>query len=172
MIKVEECNECGFKFHDIGKFPARLRVKRHKKTKHTITCEICEKKFVSTSHRAVHKYLTHNVKCTYCEKVCEGHCSRLFSIETEKAGGKRMEMTKKELRNMIDHSENVIMKLFSSTSNRQVEILEECAWYIDVEFINCNSTNWAMLLYFPSPEVSIKDKTECNLGGLKAQELL
>ena len=76
-----------------------------------------------------------------------------------------MEMTKKGLIDMIDHSENVIMKLFSSTSNRQVEILEECAWYIDVGFINCNSTNWAMLLYFPSPEVSMEDKPS-SPGGM------
>ena len=112
MMKVEKCNECNFKFHDIGKFPARLRAKRHKKIEHTIICEICENKFVSTTHRAVHKYLSHDIKCTNCEKVCEGHCSRLFSIETEKAGGERMEMTKKGLTDMIDHSENVIMKLF------------------------------------------------------------
>ena len=124
-MKVEECNECSFKFHDIGKFPARLRSKSQKKTKHTIICEICEKKFLSTSHRAVHKYLSHNIKCTYCEKVCGGHCSRHFSIETEKVGGKRMEMTKQGLTDMIGRSEDVIKKLFSSTSDRQVEILEE-----------------------------------------------
>ena len=66
-----------------------------------------------------------------------------------------MEMTKQGLTDMIGRSEDVIKKLFSSTSDRQVKILEECAWYIDVGFINCNSPNWAMLLYYPSPEISM-----------------
>lgn len=139
-MKVQKCNECNFKFHDIGKFPARIRAKLHKKIEHTIICEICENKFVSTTHRGVHKYLSHDIKCTNCGKVCEGHCSRLFSIETEKAGGEKMEMANKELRNTIEFSEKVIMDFFSSASRRQVEILEECAWYINVGYINCNST--------------------------------
>ena len=148
MTKIEECKKCEFKFHDIGELSARVRMRRHMRTLHTIPCEKCEKTFVSVSHKAVHKYLSHDIKCTNCEKVCEGHCSRLFSIETEKAGGEKMEMANKELRNTIEFLEKVIMKFFSSASKRQVEILEECAWYIDVGFINCNSTNWAMLLYF------------------------
>ena len=170
MIKVEECKECAFKFHDIGELSARIRVKRHMRTKHTIPCEICEKNFVSASHKAVHKYLSHNLKCTYCEKVCEGYCSRHFSIETEKVGGKRMEMTKQGLTDLIGRSEDVIKKLFSSINASQVKILEQCAWYIDVGFINCNSTNWAMLLYYPSPVVTMMEMNEfthwCVYQGL------
>ena len=61
---------------------------------------------------------------------------------------------------MIEVSEKVIMDSFSSASRRQMEILEESAWYIDVGNINCNSTNWAMLVYLPSPKVPMIGITE------------
>ena len=146
MMKVEKCEECNFKFHDIGKFSSRIRAKHHRRVKHTITCKICENKFISTTHRAVHKYLSHDIKCRICG--------------IEKAGGEEMEIAHKELRNTIEVSEKVIMDSFSSASRRQIEILEESAWYIDVGNINCNSTNWAMLVYLPSPKVPMIGITE------------
>ena len=108
MTRIEECKKCEFKFHDIGELSGRVRMRRHMRTQHTIPCEICEKNFVSVSHKAVHKYLSHNLKCTHCERICEGYCSRHFSAETEKVGGKRMEMTKQGITDMIARSEKVI----------------------------------------------------------------
>ena len=71
-----------------------------------------------------------------------------------------MEMTKQGITDMIGRSEDVIKELFSSISASQVKILERCAWYIDVGYINCNSTNWAMLLYYPSPAVPVMEMNE------------
>ena len=113
-------------------------MKRHMRTEHTIPCDICGKYFVSSSHKAVHKHLSHNLKCTYCGRTCEGYCSRYFSAATEKVGGKRMEMTKQGITNMIARSEKVIEEMFSTLSASQTEALELCAYYIDVGFINCN----------------------------------
>ena len=160
MMKVEECGECNLKFHDIGTLSAKIRAKRHKRVKHTIDCEICGYKFVSTTHIAVHKYLSHDIECSNCGKTCEGHCSKPFTSEIEKAGEEEMEIAHRELRNTIEVSEKVIMNSFSSANRRQMEILAERAWFIDVGNINCNSTNWAMLVYLPSPEVRMIGLTE------------
>ena len=51
MVKIEECEKCEIKFYDIGNLKAKVRVKRHMKTLHTIPCEKCEKTFVSLSHK-------------------------------------------------------------------------------------------------------------------------
>ena len=71
-----------------------------------------------------------------------------------------MEIAHRELRNTIEASEKVIMNSFSSANRRQMEILAESAWFIDIGNINCNSTNWAMLVYLPSPEVRMIGLTE------------
>ena len=34
-------------------------------------------------------------------------------------------------------------------------MLAECAWFLDIGQSNCNSTNWGMLVYFPSIEISM-----------------
>ena len=109
MTKIEECKKCEFKFYDIGELSARVRMRRHMRTLHTIPCENCEKNFVSVSHKAVHKYLSHNLKCTHCERICSRH----FSAETEKVGGKRMEMTKQGITDMISRSEDMIKEILS-----------------------------------------------------------
>ena len=127
MTKIEECEKCDFKFHTIGKLSARIRMKRHIRTQHTIPCGICGKYFVSVSHKAVHKHLSHNLKCTHCGRTCEGYCSRYFSAETEKVGGKRMEMTKQGITDMISRSEDMIKEILSSISASQIKILERCA---------------------------------------------
>ena len=79
MMKVEECGECNLKFHNIGTLSAKLRAKRHKRMKHTIDCENCGYKFVSTTHIAVHKYLSHDIECSNCGKTCVGHCLEPFT---------------------------------------------------------------------------------------------
>ena len=71
-----------------------------------------------------------------------------------------MEMTKQGITDMIGRSEDVIKELFSSISASQVKILERYAWYIDVGYINCNSTNWAMLVYYSSPAVPMMEMNE------------
>ena len=41
-----------------------------------------------------------------------------------------------------------------------MEILAECAWFIDIGNVNCNSTNWGMLVYLPSPEIRMYGLTD------------
>ena len=135
-MEVEECGECNLKFHNIGTLSAKKRAKHHKRTKHTFECENCGYKFVSTTHIAVHKYLSHDIECSNCGKTCEGHCSKPFTSEIEKAGEEEMEIAHRELRNTIEASEKVIMNSFSSANRRQMEILAESAWFIDVGNIN------------------------------------
>ena len=142
---MEECNKCDFKFHTIGKLSAKIRMKRHMRARHTIPCAICGKDFVSVSHKAIHKHLSHNLECTHCGRTCEGHCSRYFSNETEKVGGKRIELTKQSITDVISRSENAIEEMFSTLNASYTKVLELCAYYIDVGFTNCYSTSWAML---------------------------
>ena len=66
-----------------------------------------------------------------------------------------MEVAHKKLKDMIEDSEKAIMSLFSPATNRQMGILAECAWFLDIGNTNCNSTNWGMLAYFPSIEISM-----------------
>ena len=71
-----------------------------------------------------------------------------------------MEMTKQGITDMISRSEDMIEEILSSISASQIKVLEHCAYYIDVGYINCNSTNWAMLLYYPSPAVPVMEMNE------------
>ena len=128
---MEECNKCNFRFHTIGKLSAKIRMKRHMRKKHTIPCEICGKDFVSISHKAVHKHLSHNLECAHCEKACEGYCSRYYSMETEKVGGKRMELTRQAIIDMVSRSENRIKEIFSNVNANYTKTLELCAYYMD-----------------------------------------
>ena len=69
-------------------------------------------------------------------------------------------MTKQGITDMITCSENVIEEMFSTLNASQTKVLELCAYYIDVGFINCNSTKWAMLLYYPSPTMPVLEMNE------------
>ena len=71
-----------------------------------------------------------------------------------------MEMTKQGITDMISRSENVIEEIFSTLNASQTKVLELCAYYIDVGFTNCNSTSWAMLLYYPSPAMPVMEMDE------------
>ena len=71
-----------------------------------------------------------------------------------------MEMTKQGITDMITRSENVIEEMFSTLNASQTKVLELCAYYIDVGFTNCNSTSWAMLLYYPSPAMPVMEMNE------------
>ena len=150
---MEECSNCSLKFHTIGNLSAIIRKKRHMRVKHTTPCDICGKNFVSDSHLAVHKYLSHNLECVHCKQACEGSCSKYFSTETEKVGGKRMEVTRQAIIDMVSNSENRIKKIFSNLKANYTKTLERCAYYMDAGMTNCFSTSWAMLIYFPNPEV-------------------
>ena len=160
IMEVEECGECNLKFHSIGTLSAERRAKHHKRTKHKFECENCGYKFVSTTHIAVHKFLSHDIECSKCGKTCEGHCLESFTNEIEKAGEEEMEIAHRNLKNAIKTSEKVIMDYFSSANKRQMGILAECAWFIDIGNVNCNSTNWGMLVYLPSPEIRMYGLTE------------
>ena len=160
MVITEECGKCNLKFRDVGTLSAKIRAKRHRREKHMIDCDICGNSFVSTTHIAAHKYLSHDIECSNCGETCEGHCLRPFTRIIEEAGEEEMKIAHGELRNMIEESERVIVKYFSSANKRQMETLAENAWFIDVGNINCNSTNWAMLIYLPSPEIRMIGLTD------------
>ena len=159
-MEFEECGECNLKFHSIGTLSAGKRVKHHKRIKHKFECKNCGYKFVSTTHIAIHKFLSHYIECSKCEKVCEGHCLEAVTNEIEKAGEEEMKNAHKNIKNMIKTSEKVIMGYFSSANKRQIDILAECAWFIDIGNTNCNSTNWGMLVYLPSTEIRMFGLTE------------
>ena len=61
---------------------------------------------------------------------------------------------------MIEDSEKVIMSHFSPATNRQMGILAECAWFLDIGNTNCNSTNWGTLVHLPSIEIRMFGLTE------------
>ena len=67
-----------------------------------------------------------------------------------------MEMTKQGITDMISHSESMVEEILSSITANQLEVLEYCANYIDTGHINCDSTHWAMLMYYPSPVMPVK----------------
>ena len=67
-----------------------------------------------------------------------------------------MEMMKQGITDMISHSEIMIEEILSSITANQLEVLEYCANYIDTGHINCDSTHWAMLMYYPSPVMPVK----------------
>ena len=154
-MKFEKCGECNIKLHDIGILPARKRLIHHRRIEHRAECENCGKKFVSTSHVAVHKFLSHDIICSKCKEACEGHCLGTVASEIEEAGEEEMEIAHKKLKDKIEDSEEAIMSHFSPATNRQMGILAECAWFLDIGNTNCNSTNWGMLAYFPLIEISM-----------------
>ena len=160
MMEVEECGECNLKFHSIGTLSAGKRLIHHKRIKHKSECENCGNKFVSTTHVAVHKFLSHDFGCCKCGETCEGNCLESFTNEIEEAGEEEVQVAHKDLKDMINTSEKVIMDYFSSASKRQMGILAECAWFIDIGNVNCNSTNWGMLVYLPSPEIRMYGLTD------------
>ena len=94
-MKFEECGECNLKFHNIGTLPARKRLIHHRRIEHRAKCENCGKKFVSTTHVAVHKFLSHDIECSRCEKTCEGHCLEPVTNEIEEAGEEEMKIAHK-----------------------------------------------------------------------------
>ena len=159
-MKLEECGECNLKFHSIGTLSAGKRLIHHKRIKHRAECENCGKKFVSTTHVAVHKFLSHDIECSKCGKTCEGHCLEPVTSEIEEAGEEEMKIAHKNLKNIIENSEKVIMSYFLPATQRQMDILAECAWFLDIGNTNCNSTNWGMLVYFPSIEIRMFGLTE------------
>ena len=64
-----------------------------------------------------------------------------------------MEVTRQAIIDMVSNSENRIKKIFSNLKANYTKTLERCAYYMDVGMTNCFSTSWAMLIYFPNPEV-------------------
>ena len=97
-MEFEKCGECNVKFHSIGILPARKRLIHHRRIEHRAECENCGKKFVSTSHVAVHKFLSHDIICSKCKEACEGHCLGTIASELEEAGEEEMEVAHNKLR--------------------------------------------------------------------------
>ena len=64
-----------------------------------------------------------------------------------------MEVTRQAITNMVSNSESRIKKIFSNLKANYTKTLEHCAYYMDIGMTNCFSTSWAMLIYFPNPEV-------------------
>ena len=64
-----------------------------------------------------------------------------------------MELTRQAIIDMVSHSENRIKKILSNLNANYTKTLELCAYYMDVGMTNCYSTSWAMLIYYPTPEL-------------------
>ena len=154
-MNFEKCEVCDMVFHDVGTLLGRKRLIHHRRIKHRAECENCGKRFVSTTHVAVHKFLSHDIICSRCGEACEGNCLELIASEIEKAGEEEMKIEQKKLEDRIRDSEELIMNHFSEATKRQMAMLAECAWFLDIGQSNCNSTNWGMLVYFPSIEISM-----------------
>ena len=135
-MKFEKCGECDIKFHNVGTLPARKRLIHHRRIEHRAECENCGKIFVSTTHVAVHKFLSHDIICGKCGEACEGNCLELITSEIEKAGEEEMEIAQKKLKDRIKDLEGVIMNYFSEATKRQMAILAECAWFLDIGHTN------------------------------------
>ena len=156
MGKIEKCEICEIKFYDIGNLKAEVRVQQHMKISHIVPCAECEKTFVSISHKTFHQHFSHKPLCPHCKELCEGYCSSLYSVAAEKVGGKTMEMMKQGIIDTISDTENTVEELIGSITAGQLEVLQYYANHIDMGYINCESTNWAALMYYPSPEMPIK----------------
>ena len=154
-MNFEKCEVCDMVFHDVGTLLGRKRLIHHRRIKHRAECENCGKRFVSTTHVAVHKFLSHDIICSRCGEACEGNCLELIASEIEKAGEEEMKIEQKKLEDRIRDSEELIMNHFSEATKRQMAMLAEIAWFLDIGQSNCNSTNWGMLVYFPSIEISM-----------------
>ena len=167
-------------FHDIGKLPGRKRIIHHRRIKHRAECENCGKCFVSTSHVAVHKYQAHDIICSRCNEACEGNCLEPVAYEIEQAGEEVMKTELKKLEDKIRDSEELILHHFSDATKKQMAILAEIAWFLDIGQASCNSTNWGMLAYLPSIELNMFGISEfrkkyihkhVHLSALKKLEL-
>ena len=88
-MKFEKCEVCDVKFHDVGTLLGRKRLIHHRRIEHRAECENYGKRFVSTTHVAVHKFLSHDIICGRCGEACEGNCLELIASEIEKAGEER-----------------------------------------------------------------------------------
>ena len=108
-----------------------------------------------TTHVAVHKFLSHDIICGRCGEACERNCLELIASEIEKAGEEEMEIAQKTLKDRIRDSEELIMNHFSEATKRQMKMLGEVAWLLDIGQASCNFTNWGMLVYLPSIELSM-----------------
>ena len=71
-----------------------------------------------------------------------------------------MELAKQSIEDMVSCSEYAIEEMFSTLSASHTKALELCAYYIDAGFTNCNSTRWAMLLYYPAPAMPVMEMNE------------
>ena len=71
-----------------------------------------------------------------------------------------MELAKQSIKDMVSRSENTIEEMFATLSASHTKALELCAYYIDAGFTNCNSTRWAMLLYYPAPAMPAMEINE------------
>ena len=111
-MDLYKCDVCEMVFHDIGKLPGRKRIFHHKKIDHRAKCGNCGKRFVSTSHVAVHKYQAHDILCIRCNKACEGNCLETVAYEIEQAGKKMMETELRKLETQIKDSEQAILHRF------------------------------------------------------------
>ena len=131
MGEFKECELCEIKFYDIGDLKAEVRVQRHTRVSHTVPCNICEKTFVSITHNTFHQHFSHNIVCPHCEAFCEGYCSSLYSVGTEKAGGKIMEMTEQGIMDRTRDVESRVEKLIGSVTGDKIEALQYCANRID-----------------------------------------
>ena len=154
-MNFEKCEVCNMVFHDVGTILGRKRLIHHRRIKHRAECENCGKFFVSTTHVAVHKYQAHDIICSRCNEACEGNCLELIASEIEQAGEEEMKIELKKLEDKIRDSEELIMNHFSEATKRQMAILAEVAWFLDIGQASCNSTNWGMLVYLPSIELSM-----------------
>ena len=133
------------------------------KASHIVPCAECEKTFVSISHKTFHQHFSHKPLCPHCKELCEGYCSSLYSVAAEKVGGKIMEMTKQGIIDMISDTENRVEKLVESITANQLEALQYCANHIDTGHTSCDATDWAMLMYYPSPEMPTKKDEQVHL---------
>ena len=114
----------------------------------------CGKMFVSYSHVAIHRYQSHDVICIRCKAACEGRCLEKVIQEIESAGSKVMNSELEAVETQIRESEEVIVNNFSGASERQMNILQDMAWFLDNGFTGCSANSWGMLAYIPSVEIT------------------
>ena len=67
-----------------------------------------------------------------------------------------MEMMKQGIIDTISDTENTVEELVGSITAGKLEVLQYYANHIDMGYINCESTNWAALMYYPSPVMPMK----------------
>ena len=50
----------------------------------------------------------------------------------------------------ISDTENTVKELIESITVGKVELIQNYASYMDIGYVNCESTMWATLMYYPS----------------------